>query len=95
MDRFGLGYVAALILLILASSFLWPPAASGPGDASAPRVHTRHPLAGSPARLAEPADGAFAAATAAVLYSEGRSYRVLVGRDAAGRAWSAAFAVGD
>jgi len=94
MDRFGLGYVAALILLLLASSLLWLPA-SGPGEASAPRVHTRHSLAGSPARLAEPAGGPSAAATAAVLYSEGRSYRVLVGRDAVGRTWSAAFAVGE
>ena len=94
MDRFGLGYVAALILLLLASSLLWPPA-SGPGEPSAPRVHIRHQLAGGPAPLAAPASGSSAAATAAVLHSEGRIYRVLVGRDAAGRTWSAAFAVGD
>jgi hypothetical protein len=94
MDRFGIGYVAALILLLLAVSLIWPPA-SGPGEASAPRVPTRHPLAESPARLASPADGPSAASTAAVFYAEGRSYRVLVGRDAEGRTWSAAFAVGD
>jgi hypothetical protein len=94
MDRFGLGYVAALILLLLASSLLWPPA-SGPGESPAPRAHIRHQLAESPARLAAPPTGSSIAATAAVLHSDGRIYRVLVGRDAAGRTWSAAFAVGD
>ena len=94
MDRFGLAYVAALILLLLASSLLWPPA-PGPGEPSAPRVPTRRQLAGSPAWLATPASDSSSSATAAVLHSEGRTYRVVVGRDAAGRVWSAAFAVGD
>jgi hypothetical protein len=94
MDRFGLGYVAALILLLLAGSLLWWPP-SGPGEVSARPVDTPHPVAAGPPGIAAPAVGPTAAATAAVITSEGRSYRILVGRDATGHTWSAALGVGD
>jgi hypothetical protein len=80
-----------LILLLLASSLLWPPA-SGPGESSAPPVDIRHRLAGGPAPSEARGSGP---SSVAVLHSEGRTYRILVGRDSEGRTWSAAFAVGD
>ena len=92
MDRFGLGYVVALIALLVASTLLGRGLAD-PGEPAA----AAHSLAAGPAPAgvvsSGPPPAAGTASTVAVLASDGRIYRVLVGSDAAGRTWSAAIAV--
>ena len=92
MDRFGLGYVVVLIALIVASTLLgWGLVDPGEPAAAAHSLSAGPPPIGVVSSGPPPAAGT--ASTAAVVSSDGRTYRVLVGSDAAGRTWSAAIAV--